>query len=113
MNLEKEGSVKRRYTWRDSEGFDVKGYLKGHPLFKDIEDEDFLSDLSHETNTRIFDHGDFLFRKGDIGKAMILILKGEVDILDSDGKNQMELDLICFPNFLWGFFCEQFLKIFS
>ncbi|KAJ3244442.1 hypothetical protein HDU78_010986 [Chytriomyces hyalinus] len=64
---------------------DVQKFLQEHVLFKGL-DEKFLNTLSNAMQSRIYSPGEFVVRKGEIGKAMFFVLKGEVEVISEDGE---------------------------
>ncbi|KAJ3376982.1 hypothetical protein HDU84_009200, partial [Entophlyctis sp. JEL0112] len=63
----------------------VKKFLEDHVLFKGLDDE-FLTTLSNSLQLRIYNPGEFVVRKGEIGRAMFFVLRGEVEVISEDGE---------------------------
>ncbi|KAJ3118719.1 hypothetical protein HK098_005849 [Nowakowskiella sp. JEL0407] len=61
----------------------VRNFLEDHVLFKGLDDQ-FLSSLTNEIQTRIYNDNDFIIRKGEVGRAMFFVLKGEVNVVSED-----------------------------
>ncbi|KAI9353604.1 cyclic nucleotide-binding-like protein [Obelidium mucronatum] len=57
----------------------VKKFLEEHVLFKGLDDK-FLTTLSNALQSRIYNPGEFVVRKGEIGRAMFFVLRGEVEV---------------------------------
>ncbi|KAJ3228248.1 hypothetical protein HDU81_006252, partial [Chytriomyces hyalinus] len=70
---------------QQSKAPDVQKFLQEHVLFKGL-DEKFLNTLSNAMQSRIYNPGEFVVRKGEIGKAMFFVLKGEVEVISEDGE---------------------------
>jgi signal-transduction protein with cAMP-binding, CBS, and nucleotidyltransferase domain len=63
----------------------VSKFLRGHVLFKDINDERFMEKLASSLQIRIYAEKDVIIKKGEVGRAMFFILKGQVAIVSEDG----------------------------
>jgi len=60
--------------------------LHEHFLFKNV-DEEFLESLANEMHIRLFNKNDNIILKGEVGRALFFILKGEVSVISDDGEN--------------------------
>jgi hypothetical protein len=58
--------------------------LKKVNIFSDCE-ENFLRELSTKLSIEVYSPGEFVCRKGDIGKEMFIILKGSLNVVSDDG----------------------------
>ncbi|KAJ3120177.1 hypothetical protein HK100_012910 [Physocladia obscura] len=67
----------------DQQTLHVKKFLEEHVLFKGLDDK-FLTTLSTAMQSRIYNPGEFVVRKGEIGKAMFFVLRGEVEVISED-----------------------------
>jgi hypothetical protein len=65
----------------------VSTFLRGHVLFKDIKDERFIEKLASSLQIRMYAEKDIIIKKGEVGRAMFFILKGQVEVVSEDGKN--------------------------
>ncbi len=94
------------YIWKQRLGFDESVFLstlpsnlrnevslqlkrellEKIPLFKGVSDK-FLNEVSLHLRPEVFTPGDFIFRKGDSGNEMFLIIKGSLEVLSEDGKS--------------------------
>ena len=63
----------------------IQGFLRNHILFKDYATDEFIATLSSLMKTRLYEDGAFVIRKGDVGRAMFFILRGEVAAVSEDG----------------------------
>jgi len=60
--------------------------LHEHFLFKNV-DQEFLESLVNEMHIRLFNKNDNIIVKGEVGRALFFILKGEVSVISDDGEN--------------------------
>jgi len=60
--------------------------LHEHFLFKNV-DQAFLESLANEMHVRLFNKNDNIIVKGEVGRALFFILKGEVSVISDDGEN--------------------------
>ncbi|KAJ3414709.1 hypothetical protein HDV05_006146 [Chytridiales sp. JEL 0842] len=60
-------------------------FLEEHDLFKNL-DHEFLTTLSNSMQSRIYSPREFVIRKGEIGRAMFFVLRGEVEVISEDGE---------------------------
>ncbi|KAL6600666.1 camp-binding domain-like protein [Neocallimastix sp. 'constans'] len=60
--------------------------LHEHFLFKNV-DQEFLESLVNEMHIRLFNKNDNIIMKGEVGRALFFILKGEVSVISDDGEN--------------------------
>jgi len=58
--------------------------LHEHFLFKNV-DQTFLESLVNEMHIRLFNKNDNIIVKGEVGRALFFILKGEVSVISDDG----------------------------
>jgi len=58
--------------------------LHEHFLFKNV-DQEFLESLVNEMHIRLFNKNDNIIVKGEVGRALFFILKGEVSVISDDG----------------------------
>jgi len=58
--------------------------LHEHFLFKNV-DQAFLESLANEMHVRLFNKNDNIIVKGEVGRALFFILKGEVSVISDDG----------------------------
>ncbi|KAJ3077161.1 hypothetical protein HDU98_007546 [Podochytrium sp. JEL0797] len=68
----------------------VQKFLEEHVLFKGL-DEKFLTTLSNAMQSRVYNPGEFVVRKGEIGRAMFFVLKGEVEVISEDGETVLNV----------------------
>jgi len=64
--------------------------LHEHFLFKNV-DQEFLESLVNEMHIRLFNKNDNIIMKGEVGRALFFILKGEVSVISDDGKNWINI----------------------
>ncbi|KAL2915353.1 SCF ubiquitin ligase complex subunit [Polyrhizophydium stewartii] len=65
----------------------IRGFLENHILFKDYaSNTDFIDTLANLMKTRVFSDGAFVIRKGEVGRAMFFVLRGEVEVVSEDGE---------------------------
>nr|KAJ3422097.1 hypothetical protein HK105_001173 [Polyrhizophydium stewartii] len=63
----------------------IRGFLENHILFKDYaSNTDFIDTLANLMKTRVFSDGAFVIRKGEVGRAMFFVLRGEVEVVSED-----------------------------
>ncbi|KAJ3277606.1 hypothetical protein HK104_003166, partial [Borealophlyctis nickersoniae] len=60
-------------------------FLEDHVLFRDL-DPEFVGTLPALMQTRVYGDGDYVIRKGEVGRAMFFVLKGEVEVVSEDGE---------------------------
>ena len=60
-------------------------FLQEHVLFKNLEPS-FLQALAGSLQSRVFGANEYIIRKGEIGRAMFFILRGEVQVISEDGE---------------------------
>jgi len=53
------------------------------PFFKNT-DKEFIKDIILHLEAKIFLPGDYIFKKGDVGKCMYFVCRGSVDVLSDD-----------------------------
>ena len=58
--------------------------LKNVKIFQDCE-KGLLIDLVLKLKLQVFSPGDYVCRKGDVGKEMYIIKRGKVDVVSPDG----------------------------
>merc|ERR1712029_1253808 len=58
--------------------------LKKVTIFQDTE-KDLLVDLVLKLKLQVFSPGDYVCRKGDVGKEMYVIKRGKLDVVADDG----------------------------
>ncbi|KAJ3317484.1 hypothetical protein HDU76_001161 [Blyttiomyces sp. JEL0837] len=63
----------------------VKSFLAAHVLFQNL-DESFLKELAESLQSRIYNPREYIIRKGEIGRAMFFIVRGEVEVVSEDEK---------------------------
>jgi CRP-like cAMP-binding protein len=63
----------------------LKESLAQNPIFKDL-DPDFLEKLAGEMQLRMVNDRDFVLRKGEEGRALFFILRGEIEVISEDGE---------------------------
>ena len=63
----------------------VRHFLSEHVLFKNL-NEEVLASITKTLQFRMVPDKQFIVRKGEEGKAMFLIIKGEVEVISDDGK---------------------------
>lgn len=64
----------------------VTKFLREHVLFKEIEDEKFIEKLASSLQIRMYADRDSVIKKGEVGRAMFFILKGQIEVVSEDGK---------------------------
>jgi CRP-like cAMP-binding protein len=69
--------------FRQSQSKDLRGFLKENLLFQDLSDRD-LRFLEHVVHVRKYHAGEPIFRQGDVGVGMYIIMKGRVEIFVTD-----------------------------
>ncbi|KAJ3210512.1 hypothetical protein HDU67_005243, partial [Dinochytrium kinnereticum] len=63
----------------------IRKFLENHVLFQNLE-EAFMIQLSNAMQSRIYNPSEFVIRKGEVGRAMFFILRGEVEVVSEDGE---------------------------
>ena len=64
----------------------INSFLGEHVLFKEYaHNTEFMNELAKAMKTRVYADGSFVIRKGEVGRAMFFILKGEVEVISDDG----------------------------
>jgi signal-transduction protein with cAMP-binding, CBS, and nucleotidyltransferase domain len=64
----------------------VSKFLREHVLFKDVKDEKFIEKLASSLQIRVYADRDMVIRKGEVGRAMFFILRGQIEVVSEDGK---------------------------
>jgi signal-transduction protein with cAMP-binding, CBS, and nucleotidyltransferase domain len=64
----------------------VTKFLREHVLFKDVTDQQFIERLASSLQIRVYTDRDTIIKKGEVGRAMFFILKGQVEVVSEDGK---------------------------
>jgi F-box/leucine-rich repeat protein 7 len=62
----------------------IRKFLEEHVLFKNL-DQNFIQTLSTSMQSRIYNPSEFVIRKGEIGRAMFFVLRGDVEVISEDG----------------------------
>ncbi|KAJ3175998.1 hypothetical protein HK101_010525 [Irineochytrium annulatum] len=75
-------AIKRAPTFDGS----IRAYLQEHVLFKNL-DENFIAQLNNAMQSRIYSPNEYVIRKGEVGRAMFFILRGEVEVVSEDGES--------------------------
>lgn len=65
----------------------VTKFLREHVLFKDVKDEKFIDKLAASLQIRMYADRDLVIKKGDVGRAMFFILKGQIEVISEDGRD--------------------------
>ncbi|KAI8902399.1 hypothetical protein BC833DRAFT_573403 [Globomyces pollinis-pini] len=65
----------------------VRKFLEEHILFKAYSNSNFMDSLAKAMKPRMFADGAFIIKKGEIGRAMFINLKGTVDVISEDGES--------------------------
>ena len=65
-------------------------FLRKIPLFDTLDDDELVVIGKH---IKIFelDHGDFLFKEGQVGKSVCFLLTGSLDVIKQTDKNMVEI----------------------
>jgi len=88
---------------RDSrdETREMLDFLRGSPLFGSLSKRELrsIADIAHK---RSYQEGEYVFRKGQPGAAMFIIRRGEVEIIDHDGRDQETIIANLGPNAFFG-----------
>merc|ERR1719369_2126334 len=61
------------------------GTLQKVKIFQDCE-KGLLQDLVMKLKLQVFSPGDYVCRKGDVGKEMFIIKRGKLDVVADDGR---------------------------
>jgi hypothetical protein len=77
-------------------------FLREHVLFKDVDDEKFIEKLASSLQIRVYADRDLVIRKGEVGRAMFFILRGQIEVVSEDGKFNY-CDLHYEPNLIIAF----------
>ncbi|KAJ8327512.1 SCF ubiquitin ligase complex subunit [Batrachochytrium dendrobatidis] len=65
----------------------IRGFLEDHLLFKEYaSNTGFIDTLTNLMKTRVFSDGAYVIRKGEVGRAMFFVLRGEVEVISEDGE---------------------------
>ncbi|KAJ1340751.1 hypothetical protein BSLG_004845 [Batrachochytrium salamandrivorans] len=65
----------------------ILGFLRDHVLFKEYSNNtSFLDTLMSMITTRVCTDGTYVIRKGEVGRAMFFILRGEIQVISEDGE---------------------------
>ena len=62
---------------------DITAFLKQVPFFSEVSNKS-LEHLCEELNSEHINKNDFIFKKGDVGEAMYVILKGQVKVHEKE-----------------------------
>ncbi|KAJ3159299.1 hypothetical protein HDU86_001902 [Geranomyces michiganensis] len=69
----------------------IQTFLKTHVLFKDLHDDEFIITLAAAMQTRVYTDNSYVIRKGEVGRAMFFVLRGEVEVVSEDGETVINL----------------------
>jgi glucose-6-phosphate 1-dehydrogenase len=69
-------------TWLEAVN---RGVIETVPLFQAC-DGIFQHNIAMVLKPEVVDAGDFVIRKGDVGRKMYFLVRGEVEVLDGDGR---------------------------
>ncbi|KAI9326481.1 hypothetical protein DFJ73DRAFT_965112 [Zopfochytrium polystomum] len=61
----------------------VLRFLEDHVLFRNLE-RDFVRTLANAMQSRLYNANEYVIRKGEIGKAMFFVQRGEVHVISED-----------------------------
>ncbi|KAG5457335.1 MAG: hypothetical protein BJ554DRAFT_2684, partial [Olpidium bornovanus] len=78
-----------------SGGEGMKQFLRNHPIFKALADEGFISRMVSALQPRIINDRETVIRKGEVGRALFFVARGEVEVVSEDGEtivNVMQQD---------------------
>ncbi|KAJ3192983.1 hypothetical protein HK101_005632, partial [Irineochytrium annulatum] len=64
----------------------IRQFLQSHVLFSHLPPS-FISSLDAAMQSRICSPNEFIIRKGEVGRAMFFILRGEVEVISEDGES--------------------------
>ncbi|KAJ3168607.1 hypothetical protein HDU88_001499 [Geranomyces variabilis] len=64
----------------------IQTFLRSHVLFKDLHDDDFIVTLAAAMQMRVYADNSYVIRKGEVGRAMFFVLRGEVEVVSEDGE---------------------------
>ena len=64
----------------------VTKFLREHVLFKEVQDEKFIEKLAASLQIRVYTDRDTVIKKGEVGRAMFFILKGQIEVVSEDGE---------------------------
>ncbi|KAI9331646.1 hypothetical protein DFJ73DRAFT_781474 [Zopfochytrium polystomum] len=65
------------------EDLTIQGFLEDHVLFRNLE-RSFIKTLANAMQSRVYNANEYIIRKGEIGKAMFFIQRGEVQVISED-----------------------------
>jgi CRP-like cAMP-binding protein len=66
---------------------EIKSFLQNQVLFRDYADnEEFFDSIIRGLAVRIYKPGSYILRKGEEGRAMFFVLKGQVEVISEDGE---------------------------
>ena len=80
---------------------EVKELLKGVVIFKDLEDEE-LNQIAEVCKPENFNSGEYIFREGESGNRLYLVLEGEVRISRNVPGSGEEALAVLKPGALFG-----------
>ncbi|KAI8843134.1 cyclic nucleotide-binding-like protein [Chytridium lagenaria] len=63
----------------------IRKFLENHVLFQNL-DESFIMQLNNAMQSRVCSPSEYVIRKGEVGRAMFFILRGEVEVVSEDGE---------------------------
>ncbi|KAJ3170000.1 hypothetical protein HDU87_000523 [Geranomyces variabilis] len=64
----------------------IQVFLRNHVLFKDLHDDEFIVSLAAAMQMRVYADNSYVIRKGEVGRAMFFVLRGEVEVVTEDGE---------------------------
>lgn len=91
FELEKEEQKPAKTLLNNKEGGKeetMEQFLKNHVLFKGL-GSSFLSIIASSMQARIFNDMDFVIKKGQVGRAMFFVQRGEVEVISEDGTHTL------------------------
>ncbi|KAJ3098251.1 hypothetical protein HDU97_004173 [Phlyctochytrium planicorne] len=63
----------------------IRKFLENHVLFQNL-DEEFIMSINNSMQSRVYSQNEYVIRKGEVGRAMFFILRGEVEVVSEDGE---------------------------
>jgi signal-transduction protein with cAMP-binding, CBS, and nucleotidyltransferase domain len=87
MSMERTLSHSRSATNTSTTSFSpqkIEKQLEQHGFFQYL-DPALVQKLGNELVPRVYNDNDYIIRKGEVGRAMFIVVKGIIDVVSEDG----------------------------
>ncbi len=62
----------------------LEKHLESHEFFSNL-DANLIQELSNKLKARLYNDKDYIIRKGEVSRAMFVVVKGAIDVVSDDG----------------------------